>query len=606
MRSLFGLGARAGRAVSGSHANGRPEMLRRQALAVNARLILTASLLGLPVAMYFLAAAQVLPFVLVIIGIASCTSSLALHRRGQFETAVGAQVYGMLLAGAVLTLAQPGIADFGLGVALLAPVYASLLARSPLKARSWALALLVVVSAVLTSLCLPEWTSGARPEIAVFAGITYGLCALAIGYCGNRLNSAFEVHERAQVQAYRHLIEHVQDAVMRFATDGELLFASRSSESLFGCRRYELSWGGLGSRIHVADRPAFLTAFADSNQGGVARTIEVRMRRDDPAGRVPHFIWAEIAFSPVVDEQRPGGRHEVVALLRDISERKDQEAQMRRARQDAENASDAKSRFLATMGHELKTPLNAIVGFSEMMTSGIGGELSPQHREYAELIHQSGHHLLDVLKMLLDMSRIEAGKFELQTEGFSPEVLVEPCLQMVDRLARARKVRIETDIARNLPAIHADERACRQILINLLSNAIKFSHEGGVVTILLRRQGGSLALSVVDAGIGMGSEVLRRIGEPFFQAQDGLARQYEGTGLGLSIVKGLVDLHGGTLAAVSTPGIGTTVTVLLPLNGPATKSTDTAPVTRLRQRDVSTLEESSSSAPWPDQRRNAQ
>src|SRR5690606_7185432 len=187
--------------------------------------------------------------------------------------------------------------------------------------------------------------------------------------------------------------------------------------------------------------------------------------------------------------------------------------------------------------------LNATVGFSEMMTSGVVGELSPAYREYADIIHRSGHHLLDVVKMLLDMSRLEAGKFELMTDGFDPAMLMEPCFAMVEGLARERKIELATDIPRMLPSIVADERACRQVLINLLSNAIKFSHEGGTVTVAMKRQASLLNISVTDRGIGMDGDAVQRIGEPFFQVQNGLSRRYEGTGLGLSIVRGLVDLH---------------------------------------------------------------
>ena len=129
----------------------------------------------------------------------------------------------------------------------------------------------------------------------------------------------------------------------------------------------------------------------------------------------------------------------------------------------------------------------------------------------------------------------------------------------------------------------ADERACRQVLINLLSNAIKFSHEHSVVTVSMKRQGRFLNLSVTDLGIGMGAEAVKRVGEPFFQANDGLNRRYEGTGLGLSIVKGLVDLHDGQLHVTSSPGQGTTVTVLLPINGPAIKVEETASITPLHR-----------------------
>src|SRR5690606_3826022 len=227
---------------------------------------------------------------------------------------------------------------------------------------------------------------------------------------------------------------------------------------------------------------------------------------------------------------------------------------------------------------------------------GVVGELPPQHKEYAALIHQSGNHLIEVVRMLLDMSRLEAGKFDLQTEGFQPSALIDPCLQIVDSMAQAKRVRVVVDLPGNLPTLVADERACRQVLINLLSNAIKFSNADSVVRLSMKRQGRQLNISVSDRGIGMDADALQRIGEPFFQAQDGFDRRYEGTGLGLSIVKGLVELHEGTLHAVSSPGEGTTMTVLLPINGPAIKVEETASVTPLH-RDP----DSQQMASWPDE-----
>ena len=397
-------------------------------------------------------------------------------------------------------------------------------------------------------------------------------------------------------------MNEVQDAVMRFGSDGAVLFTSQSAEKLFGCYRYELTGTGLVDRIHVLDRPTYMTAFSEANHAGAGRVVEVRMRRDEPAEptRVPEFIWVEVSLTPVIDSELKEPRHEVVALLRNVTDRHAYEIEMRDARRAAEDASNAKSRFLATIGHELRTPLNAIVGFSEMMTSGVVGELSPAHREYASIIHQSGHHLLDVVKMLLDMSRLEAGKFELQTELFDPAALVEPCFKMVETMARTREVQLVSDLPRLLPQLTADERAVRQIVINLLSNAVKFSQERGVVTLSIKRQGSLINISVADRGIGMDSDAVSRIGEPFFQVQDGLARRYEGTGLGLSIVKGLVDLHEGTLKAMSSPGEGTTITVLLPLNGPATKRTETGEVTPLvREPQVAQTSQ------WHEEKRRA-
>jgi cell cycle sensor histidine kinase DivJ len=578
----------------------RPDAMRRAALADNALVLILLAALAMPLAVYMLVALREgLALTVAGIFLVGGMASLSLNRTRQFAEAAGAQVATIIVAGGVLAVADRYIADFGIATAVLGPVLASLLGDAKLRQRSWAaFALAAVTSIALSGAGLSIGIDpAARPGLVAFAA-----AAILVAMTANRINRAYEVYEKAQVSAYRHLVEHMQDGIMRFSEDGELLYASPSCETLFGCRRYELGEGSLGGRVHVADRPAYMTAFADANRGGTARTIEVRMRRDRPAepSQVPLYLWVEIGFSPIPEPGRNDGPYEIVALLRDISDRKDQEQQAREARKAAEQASVAKSRFLATIGHELRTPLNAVVGFSEMMTQGIGGEPNPTHREYAALIHQSGKHLLEVVGMLLDMSRIEAGKFELQTDTFAPEGLIEPSLRIVEALARERGTTLKSDISRPLPGIVADERACRQILINLLSNAIKFSHPGTQVIVSMKRQGQDLNISVSDRGIGMDASAVARIGEPFFQANDGLDRRHEGTGLGLSIVKGLVDLHGGTLRAVSEIGVGTTVTVLLPLNGPAIKVAETAPVTTLHRESPP-----AHTTPWQDEKRKA-
>jgi len=598
--SLFGRETSADRAGA---AHGRPEALRRKTIAANARVILIVSMLSTPVAIFMLIHGALMPFVVSVIGLCAGFMTLELQRRGQFERAAFGQVYATLTVGLVLTIVDPQVVDFGLAVALLAPVQASLMTRTPAKKRAWVLLLAVVAIGCLAAIGAVNWPEPNRPEYPLIAALAFVVTALMVAYTAGRLNTAFAVYERGQVNAYRHLVENVQDAVMRFASDGTVLFTSKSAEKLFGCHRYELSGPGLIDRIHVLDRPAYMTAFSEANHDGKSRAVEVRMRRDDVAepSRIPQFIWIEVSLTPVVDTEVREPRHEVVALLRDVTERHAHELEMREARRAAEDASSAKSRFLATIGHELRTPLNAIVGFSEMMTSGVVGELSPAHREYADIIHQSGHHLLDVVKMLLDMSRLEAGKFELTCEPFEPDNLVEPCFKMVEAMAREREIQLIADLPRLLPQLVADERACRQIIINLLSNAIKFSNEKGVVTLSMKRQGSLLNISVADRGIGMDREAVTRIGEPFVQAQDGLARRYEGTGLGLSIVKGLVDLHEGSLRAMSSPGEGTTITVLLPLNGPATKTAETGAVTPL-VREPATVTQMPQ---WQDEKRRA-
>lgn len=602
MRSLFSFGA-SKETTSGSTDSGqRPEMLRRRTLGDNARLLTLIGALAVPPAVYLMVIGTALPFTIAVMAVAAGMVTLAFHQRRLFERAAAGQVYALLAIGGMLTLADGSFADSGLAVAVMAPVMAALIGRPALRKQSWAmLATILLVSGASSMMSIR--LAGISEAILTLTGLaTFLAAATLVIRSANRINAAYEVYDKAQMSAYRHLIENAQDGIIRFSSLGEVLQASHSSEQLFGCRRFELVEGGVTQRLHVLDRPAYLNAFADANQAGRSRILEVRMRQDDPHARsnVPQFIWVEVNLSPVIEPDAEGQRHEVVAMFRDITRRKDDELAMSDARKIAEEASAAKSRFLATIGHELRTPLNAVVGFSEMMTSGIGGELSPTHREYAGLIHQSGRHLLEVVRMLLDMSKIEAGKFELQTEAFVVQDMIAPCFNMVEPMAEKRNITLMADIAPQLPLLVADERACRQILINLLSNAIKFSHPGGVVTVSVKRQGQALNLSVSDKGVGMAPESLSRIGEPFFQVQDGVSRRYEGTGLGLSIVKGLVDLHKGTLRAISEIGAGTTVTVLLPINGPAINTEETGSVTSFRKEPAPAQIHT-----WQDEKRKA-
>lgn len=603
MRSLDIFGAAAGGRETSAVAGQRIDVLRRKTIANNARLLIALSVAFMPFAVWALLGKAFIGFALACFGLAGGMVSLSFHHRGNHDASAMVQVGTLLGAGVFLTLADHHLPDMGLAVMLMGPILTALLLGAKARLVSWSIVgVTLVVGGLLSLFGLPA-DPGLAGEAMLAGACVFASAICVVAHATHKINAGYVVHDKAQLNVYKHVVDHVQDAVLCFSNEGDLLTVSRSAETLFGCPRYQLSAGALGERLHVMDRPAYLTAFADANQGGRSRTIEVRMRQDDPhaVSGVPQFIWVEVRFSPVKEHAiADGARHEVIALLRDVTERKAGEAAMVESRRLAEEASQAKSRFLATIGHELRTPLNAVVGFSEMMTTGIGGELSPTHREYAGLIHQSGRHLLDVVGMLLDMSRIEAGKFEIATARFQPDEIVPACFAMLDAMARQRSITLESEIEADLPAILADERACRQILINLLSNAIKFSHNGDAVTLVVKRQGQSLSFSVRDHGIGMAPVALARIGEPFFQAQDGLNRQYEGTGLGLSIVKGLAELHGGTLRAMSEIGAGTTMTVLLPINGPATKLEETAEVLPLHREPAAAPKPS-----WQNEKRKA-
>jgi len=239
---------------------------------------------------------------------------------------------------------------------------------------------------------------------------------------------------------------------------------------------------------------------------------------------------------------------------------------LRKARDAAERANEAKSSFLANMSHELRTPLNAILGFSEMITIGIHGtDATERHLEYAEHIHDSGAHLLDLINDLLDLSKAEAGALELHEEDVDLGRLVATCLDLLAPAAAKAGVSINAAAATNAAIrVRADDRKLRQILLNLLSNAVKFTPRGGNVTVSTSVSEEGVAIAVADTGPGMTPEQVERAMQPFVQIEQGYDKSRQGTGLGLPLIKVLTELHGGTFEMTSTPGQGTTGVVRLP------------------------------------------
>jgi signal transduction histidine kinase len=233
----------------------------------------------------------------------------------------------------------------------------------------------------------------------------------------------------------------------------------------------------------------------------------------------------------------------------------------------AEQASRAKSEFLANMSHELRTPLNAIIGFSDIMRfEQLGAMGQPRYREYATDINLSGQHLLAIINDILDMAKIEAGKFELQDESISLSDLFDSCLRLFRERADQAGLTIATNIEDRLPLLRGDSRALRQILINLISNALKFTNPGGSIHLIARHDTDhkELIISVSDTGCGIAESDLQRIFQPFAQGDSGISRRYEGTGLGLAIVKALTERHGARIAIESALDKGTTVHLFFP------------------------------------------
>jgi two-component system cell cycle sensor histidine kinase PleC len=265
---------------------------------------------------------------------------------------------------------------------------------------------------------------------------------------------------------------------------------------------------------------------------------------------------------------------DVIALygiMQDVTEQVIYEQELRNAKESAEAAYASKSRFLANMSHELRTPLNAIIGFSEMMQHQLLGPLgNPKYLDYVGGIHESGQHLLDLITDILDMSKIEAGKYELDVEDVNIAKSIALTLHMMEGRALDGKVSLKT--GSNLkelgedgaPQIQADRRAVMQILLNLMSNAVKFTPEGGSVTADCTVQKKAIKITVTDTGVGIPANKLANVLMPFEQAAHEHTRDHEGSGLGLSITKELAELHGGSIKIDSAVGEGTSVTVTLP------------------------------------------
>jgi cell cycle sensor histidine kinase DivJ len=336
---------------------------------------------------------------------------------------------------------------------------------------------------------------------------------------------------------------------------------------MFGELPARLYGDGLFERVHIADRPAYLTALSRCYAANAPMAVEFRALQGTP-GNGRH-IWLEMRCRPVNTAQfgRDKLRAGVVAVTRDITEHKAQEEEILRARDEAESANLAKTQFLANMSHELRTPLNAVIGFAEIIHGEMFGALvDARYRDYAGHIHDSGQHLLQVVNDILDMSKIEAGKYKIVKEPFAVKKLIDLCCEVTRQEAEKKEIALIVDASPGLPELAADKRAVKQMLLNLISNAIKFTDSGGWVRVSARIEGDSVAIAIADNGIRHRRyDLMTR--QSFMQADNSYDRQHDGAELGLSVVKGLARLHGGDLSLTSKLGEGTVATILLPLEG---------------------------------------
>ena len=397
-------------------------------------------------------------------------------------------------------------------------------------------------------LLLPIWQVYA---VSVLAALVQAVLIAAAAQDRQRAADAAAAEGAAM---YRFLADNAMDLITRHAGDGLIRYASPATLALLGRVPEEIVGQAMMSLTHGEDVNAMQAALMEASYFGRDGSAEVRLRRRDGT-----YVWAEFRCRPAQDG-------DIVAVTRDISERKLQEQALVEARDAALGASRAKSSFLANMSHELRTPLNAIIGFSEMMNREMFGPIGPRYQEYSRLIHESGTHLLDLINSVLDMSKIDAGKFQLNEELFDLEETAQAAVRFLKIPAERAGVALKLSIAPNARLMFADRRAIKQILVNLLSNGVKYTPPGGEVRVTARIADG-LEIIVRDSGTGISKANLERLGRPFEQVENADTRAKEGTGLGLALVKSLALLHGGEAILESALGEGTTVIVRLPHAG---------------------------------------
>ncbi|PZO39575.1 MAG: hypothetical protein DCF19_13385 [Pseudanabaena frigida] len=320
--------------------------------------------------------------------------------------------------------------------------------------------------------------------------------------------------------------------------------------------------------LHPDDRMPTVTLLQQAALGQAEYDTEFRVVHPD--GSI-HFIKA---FGMLVRDAH-GNPQSIIGVNFDISDRKRAETQLQKTNEELIRATRLKDEFLANMSHELRTPLNAILGMNEGLKEQVYGSLNERQLQSLQTVERSGLHLLELINDILDLAKIESGQVELEYTPVSVFHLCQSSLVFVRQQAQKKHIQIETKLPLGLPDLMVDERRIRQVLINLLNNAVKFTLEGGLISLEVKQVYSDaindnshphqfLRISIVDTGIGISSENVKKLFQPFIQVDSALNRRYEGTGLGLALVKRIVELHGGQVGLTSQLGVGSCFMIDLP------------------------------------------
>ena len=482
-----------------------------------------------------------------------------LARTGDLVEAQLISLFSLALLTCVVVVGARLSPEMSLGWLMLLPLEAAIADSDSLLrfASLLAIALLLLIA------LLPGWGLGAGAPPLDALGFA-ALAAPAAAYAALHLIAGARARRRAAVggaERYAALAGAIGDLVLRHDRSGGVLAANGEGPALFGHDAASFIGRGFFNLVHVADRPAYLDALDRAARGDRAAAATVRLRAGTNE-REPQFRWAELRARRIAADVEGAA---TMSVVRDVSAAKTAEERLQAARAEAEVANAWKDRLLANVSHELRTPLNAILGFAEILGDPALAPSDPaKQREYAKIIHASAEHLLSMVNLILDTSKIAAGTFRILPEPFALEPLIADCCDMVRLKAEAGGVRLERAPSADVGDLVADKRACRQILLNLLANAVKFTDRGGRVVVGAAAHGDQTHIFVADTGLGIPADSLSRLGDPFFQVRNDYDRSFEGAGLGLSLVRGLVGLHGGALRVESIAGVGTRVTVRLP------------------------------------------
>ena len=499
-------------------------------------------------------------------------AAFALARGYSFRLAQGISAFGLLLFGCLLAVATPDFESIAYAVFVIALFEAAGLfdLRFGASTALGILAAIAVIPVLRDTLMLPvrgETNNSVILGLALFPVLVY---AGALAWGTARADLVRRRRAAREESHHRALARAIGDLVLHIDRRGAVLSCSAEAGPLFALTPRDFSGHGFYERLHLADRPLFLQAISDAFEDLTTRAATLRLRtstvrstRGDFEEPVYSVIEMRTRRLDDADPANGGVRGTAVCLVRDVTQSRRRDEEIAEAQRQAERAEEARERFLANVSHELRTPLNAVIGFADLLAMEKVQKDPKKISEYASIISASGHHLLSVVNSILDMSKLEAGSFDIEPARFEPAALLDRCVDIVRLKAEEGKVCVVRDYDANLGAIVGDERACRQIVINLLSNAVKFTPKGGLVTLSARSDLG-LEIRVEDTGMGIAATDLPRLGDAFFQASNARSRLFEGTGLGLSLVRGLVGLHGGSIHVASAPGRGTAVTVRLP------------------------------------------